>query len=135
LCVANPVGPPIAEFAQSSEEAGEVRSFRLPTRKDARDVFPDNPSRPDFVSQSEKCESEISSRVFKSFPEAGDAETLTGSSTNEDVHISNCDGPLCVSGKISEVGDVGEPMLEDGAGEGFDFGEADRLPSERLPGD
>ena len=40
-----------------------------------------------------------------------------------------------VFGEASIIGDFGESVFKDGAGERFDLGESDGLPSEGMPGD
>jgi hypothetical protein len=70
LSVKNPVCEPIPEFAHPSKEAGKVESSVR--GKDARDVLPNQPLGPIFVSNGKIGKHEVATRVIQSLSESGD---------------------------------------------------------------
>jgi hypothetical protein len=136
LSVQRAVGPPIPEFFQPPEEGSKCPSSVR--RKEAGDVFVDEPTRPQDTSQLKEGKSEVSSGTFNACAEARDREVLAGATSDEEV-----DGRgtmhLMVrvehGGEVAIVGDVGEPLLEHGARVRLDFSEPRRLETERLPRD
>jgi hypothetical protein len=70
LSVKNPVGEPIPEFPQPSEEAAKIPSFAR--GQDAGDVLPDHPAGPESVSNCKEGEHEVATRIIQSFSESCD---------------------------------------------------------------
>jgi hypothetical protein len=83
LSVQHSVGEPIPEFDQRPEEGTKVPPSSR--RQDTGDVFPDDPTGLELVSQAKKGESEVAPGVGKSFSEAGDGEGLARSSSDQKV--------------------------------------------------
>jgi hypothetical protein len=69
--------------------------------------------RPETLSDLKIGKHESSARIGKSSTEAGDAEGLTGSSSDEDVDVSKSKRPSCMGGHVSEVRHIGKAMRED----------------------
>jgi hypothetical protein len=70
LSVKNPVCEPIPQFAHPSKEAGKFESSVR--GKDARDVLPNQPLGPIFVSNGKIGKHEVATRVIQSLSESGD---------------------------------------------------------------
>jgi hypothetical protein len=83
LSVQHSVGEPIPEFDQRPEEGTKVPASSR--RQDTGDVFPDNPTGLEFVSQPKKGESEVAPRVGKSFAESGNGEGLARCASDQKV--------------------------------------------------
>jgi hypothetical protein len=109
LSVKNPVGEPIPEFPQASEEGSKIPP--APTGQDAGHVLPNQPLGPISVSNGKIGEHEVATRVIQPFSESCDAEGLTGSSSDE--NIDSCIRPLLKFGHVSQVRDIGVMMGED----------------------
>lgn len=130
LSVKHPVGPPIPEFCQSTEELSESISS---IGKDAGDVFPDHPAGAALCNEAKEGESEVPAWVSKALSKSCDAKGLAGCSSDKSI---NCwDVPGVMQSEIAEVGDGRVVMREDGAGECRDFRKGNGLPPERMPGD
>jgi hypothetical protein len=131
LSVKNPVGEPIPEFRQPSEEGAKVpSSFR---RQDAGDVLPHQPSGPFAISKAEIFEGQVATFVSQSASKAGDTERLAGGSSDKKVNWA-----IILRSDRREVamqGCVGIVMRQHGAGECLDFAECGGFPTERVPGD
>jgi hypothetical protein len=82
LSVKNPVGAPIPELPQPSEEGAKSPCF---VRQHSGDVLPNNPAGPELRNKSKKDESEVATRIIQSLSESGNAEGLAGSSSNKKV--------------------------------------------------
>ena len=129
LSVQHPVGPPIPELAQRPEEGTKIPS--LSAGQDAGDVFPDNPSRPVTPSDCKKCKHEVPSRVFESSPQTGDAERLTGGSSDKKV---NCFiGPLSELSHVPAIRDVRVMVRENGTWELLNLRKPCGRPTHVMP--
>jgi hypothetical protein len=84
-------------------------------------------------SDLKKAEHEPASGIIKPLSESGDAEGLTGSSSDQNV---NClQGPLCVFIHVSQIFDGRVVVLQDSRRESLDLGERHGFPAKRMPGD
>jgi hypothetical protein len=83
LSVKHPIGEPIPEFDQRPEEGTKVPPSSR--RQDTGDVFPDDPSGLEFVSQAKKGEGEVTPMVGESFAESCDGEGLARGSSDQKV--------------------------------------------------
>jgi hypothetical protein len=78
-------------------------------------------------------EREISSGISHSFSQPGDAERLAWGSS--DKHPKRFNVPSFMVRDVAMVPHIRVMVRENARGEFFDFGEADRLPAKRMPGD
>jgi hypothetical protein len=108
LSVQHSVSEPIPELAQRPEEGAKVPSS--PARQNTGDIFPHEPSWAQSISDRQVGEHEIASWVGKSLSQAGNAEALTWSSSDQKVDCTSGDGPRFMLRHVSVVGDVGEAM-------------------------
>jgi hypothetical protein len=131
LSVKAPIGPPVPEFAQRPEEGSKVPSS--PARQNTGDIFPNEPSRAQAISDRQVGEHEVASGVGESLSQAGNAEALTGSSSDQKVDCTSGDGPRFMLRHVSVVGNVGEAMRKHRRREGFDLRESYGCPPEVMP--
>jgi len=120
---------PIPEEVQAPDEGAKISS--AVTRKDAGDVFPNEPPGAIAAKDFKIDEREISPRVTKARAKAGHAEGLARGSSDE--NIENCIGPAPEVQQVAEVRDLGIVMGEHGAWEGRDLGKEDGIEAERQP--
>src|SRR6056297_898679 len=129
LSVQHSVGEPIPEFAQAPEEGAKVPSFVR--GQNAGDILPYDPAGAEAISKPEIFEGQVATVVGHSLSEPGDAEGLTGRSSDKKL---NC---IMVSRlylrEIAPQRHVRVPMLQHRARERFDFRKESRPPSERRP--
>src|SRR3990167_6792653 len=90
LSVKNPVGEPIPEFPQPSEEAAKIPSFIR--GQDAGDVLPDHPAWPQSISNCKEDEGQVATRIVHPLSESFDREGLAGGSS--DKKLNWLTGPL-----------------------------------------
>jgi hypothetical protein len=129
LSVKNSVCEPIPEFPQHPEK-GSKRSSTI-NRQDAGDVLPYQPSGPQSPSKMSELDRELTTLAIHSGSETGDAEILARCSSDQKVDCS-----ILVNSDRSEIADVryfGIVVLQNRRREWFDLGEANRLPSKRMP--
>jgi hypothetical protein len=120
LSVQHSVGPPVPEFFQPSEDGRKVPPFVR--RQDTRDVFPHDPTGPCCANKLAKSEGQVSTRVLHSLSESGDRERLARCSSDQNIDWSvSLKGSLRYPGNVAKVGRLGVVVLEDSAGERFDF--------------
>src|SRR5690606_27840575 len=129
LSVQRSVGPPIPELLQRPEEGSKVPSSVR--RQDAGDVLPDQPAGPKLISNCKIDERQVATRVSHSASESGDAEGLTGGSSDEKIDI--CNSPVVMTLHVSEVRNIGVVVREQRRRKRVNLRERDRLPSERMP--
>jgi hypothetical protein len=103
LSVQNSVCEPIPEFCQHPEEGTKIASSV--TGQHSGDVLPNQPLGAVALSNGAKDEHEVATRVIQSLSESGDAETLAGSSSDENIDI--CIRPSLELGHVAPVWDVG----------------------------
>src|SRR4051812_48241348 len=99
LSVQHSVSEPIPERRQPPEEGSKIPPSTR--RQDTGYVLPYQPLGPIAISERQIDERQVSARISQSSPKAGDAERLTGCSTNEKIDC--CNGPLLKLGHIPEV--------------------------------
>jgi hypothetical protein len=152
--VENPVGPPIPEFAQATEERPKILASM--TGEEARYVLEDDGGRSVALHKVEEGVGEVGAGACDHASSlAGDAEILAGEAAGPEggVHpiacapvpssvyaIPSSDRPapfalLCAFSKandVTEVRDSGPSLGEDGGGVGVDLGEGDGSPSGTL---
>jgi hypothetical protein len=73
-------------------------------------------------------ECEVTSWVFKTFPESRDRERLAGGSSDEKIDICS-KIPLLKVSHVTKVGDVGIVMSQHGTRERFNLCEPYRIPA------
>jgi hypothetical protein len=129
LSVQNSVRDPIPEFDQRPEHGSKCPS-RV-NRQDAGDVFPDDPAGAQALSQSEKLQREVATRVIQSEPLAGAGEWLTRSASDAKINGSCSDAPEPMAPdrrEVAKITNLGKTVSEHGAREGIDFSEPGRSP-------
>ena len=83
------------------------------------------------MSKSAKLKGEVATVVVQTASETGDRETLAGCPADEEVDASIL--VLSYRGEVAVQRHVRVVILQDGAGECFDFGKECRLPAKRVP--
>jgi hypothetical protein len=101
--------------------------------KDAGDILPNEPLGFKEFNKSKGDEGQVTTRIIQSLSEARATEGLAGASCANNVNCSGDESPLFPFCDVAIIRCVGKTMLEDGAGERLDLGEADRLPSNVFP--
>ena len=74
-------GATIPAFGHFPEDGGEI--FPLGAAEHAEHVFPDEPARSFFLSNSDKVEGQVATRVIQSESMSRDGERLAGSACDE----------------------------------------------------
>lgn len=124
----------IPERIQGFEQASEILPIRA--RERSGDVLPKNPLRPDLANSSNVLPHETG-RPFESGPRPCDREGLAGAPSDNEVWPSALldKAPPIHLRDVPEVGDVREPLREDGRWERVDLGERQGLPPHAVAGD
>jgi hypothetical protein len=134
LSVQNPVSEPVPEFNQRPEQGSKRPS--VVDRQDAGDVFPHDPAGVQALSQSEKFQREVATRVIQSEALAGDREGLAGGTSDEKVNGICSDAPEPVAPdrrEVAKITNLRKTMGEHGPRERVDFRVPGRAPAQRLP--
>jgi hypothetical protein len=142
LSVENPVGPPVPEFCQATEERPKV-SARI-TGEEARYILEEDGGRSVALHKVEEGEGEAGPLSGEPGPLAGDAEILARKTAGPEgspmplptrrvgLSLTVIRVPPVESNDIADIRDAGPSLGEDGAGVGVDFGEADGSPTGTL---
>ena len=133
--VQNSPGDAKPQLNKASDEAFETGSQA--TAKEIGDIFPDDPSSPRTVGKLGVFKGKAASTSFKTL--AWDARpgtvacavVLTGGAADKKVNWSIF--YAFDLGEVADQRDIRIAVSQHGAGCGFDFGIAKRLPAQRLP--
>ena len=120
----------IPDFINFSEESLEI----LPPvgAKDTRHIFPDEPSWMHSSKNPAIGEAEGASGIAEAALLSRDAESLTGSSSNQKVNCSTIFFSIDFR-HVPQVLHSGETLFQDFTGTRFNLTEPDRFPAERHP--
>src|SRR2546423_6366283 len=131
LSVQNPVGEPIPELCQPSEEGSKRPSFV--NGQDTGHIFPNDPTGSISRSGIQKSEGKIATRSSHARSLSSDGEVLAGCSAHKNVDCA-C-WPVFAFIEVSVVGRIWPVVAQDSTGERLNLRDEGAMPGERSPRD
>jgi hypothetical protein len=130
LSVQHSLGATVPEVRQRPEDGTKVPP--AVRRQNTRDVFPDDPSRPQSASKLAKLDGQLATRIIQAASSSSNGERGTWRSTHENV---DCAGAPINPREVAKVLNVRVVVRQQSRTERVDLGKPRGPESERLPCD